>query len=154
MQDSVWCGSVSDEPLLQLSALQFCFPTVPAQQSSFFICPYGYSDQNTFMSSIAITRNTRIGCYARTYCGRDEEMYLEMFALADKVMNTYQRGYPNAVPIDRFCNARNAGIHKVYTEDFDSEIIELFRSVMKQNDIALQKHCSKSYVSKLIQKHR
>ena len=88
-------------------------------------------------------------CYARTYCGSDEEMYSELFERADMVMNTYRHDYPGAVPIDQFRNARDAGRHKVYTDELDSEIIELFRYGVKQTDIATQKHCSKSYVSKM-----
>ena len=79
-------------------------------------------------------------CYARTYCRDDDRKYAELFSLADEVNITYKNNYSTAVPIDQFRNARDAGRHKVYTDEFDSEIISLYQSGLKQSE----NRCSKT----------
>lgn len=90
--------------------------------------------------------------YWRTYWQTDETYGKRLLELAEDVKYVYEKLYPNEISITDCKNARGAGRHKKYNEEYNKKIMSLADEGYGPTYIAQKLHCSKSYVSKLIRK--
>ena len=93
-------------------------------------------------------------CYAKTYCRSDEQRYIQWTTLTDEVEQTYRFDFPNAIPIEENRNVRSSGIHRIYKDSFNDEIIALHNTGKRLTEISHEKGCSKSCSSRLVRKRR
>ena len=90
--------------------------------------------------------------FRSVYCQNDRIRYHDLGRLMDEVNEIYTKEYPKRPCILKNRNTRFAGRKKTYDAVFEDEVLKLYSMGKGPTEIAKEKGCSKSYVSKLIRK--
>ena len=90
--------------------------------------------------------------FRSVYNSDNELRYRELNDLMADIEYIYAQEYPDLPSILENRNTRFAGRKKTYNKTFENEIIDLYHQGKGPTEIAKEKGCSKSYVSKLIGK--